>query len=172
MTAAAHGAVALVTGGNRGIGRAIAAALQARGLDVVVGARDPEAGARAAAEVGCRSVALDLERPEALEAAVAAAGDVEVLVNNAGVLREAPMLEDPAGFGESMQVMVQGPYELIRLTAPGMTARGRGRIVNLSSGYGAFSRGLEGPGAYGVAKAALNALTLALSRQLDRKSVV
>ncbi|WP_227419546.1 SDR family NAD(P)-dependent oxidoreductase [Roseitranquillus sediminis] len=159
-------AVALVTGGNRGIGRAISAALARQGHEVVIGARDPAAGRAAADEIGCRSVVLDLERPQELSEAVAEAGEVSILVNNAGLLRKVPMLEDPKGFAAAMQVMVRGPYELIRLTAPGMAARGRGRIVNLSSGYGSFARGLRGPGAYGVAKAALNALTLALSQQL------
>ena len=159
-------AVALVTGGNRGIGRAIAAGLAAEGLDVVIGARGAEAGREAAEAIGCRWVELDLEQPEELAGAVESCGEVEVLVNNAGLLRETPMLGDPAGFAASMQVMVHGPYELIRLTGPGMAQRGRGRIVNLSSGYGAFAQGLSGPGSYGVAKAALNALTLALSQQL------
>ena len=156
--------VALVTGGNRGIGRAIAAALAAEGFDVVIGARDVEAGREAAEAIGCRWVELDLQRPEDLAGAVESCGEIEVLVNNAGLLREVPMLDDPAGFAASMQVMVHGPYELIRLTVPGMARRGR--IVNLSSGYGAFAQGLSGPGSYGVAKASLNALTLALSQQL------
>ncbi len=159
---------ALVTGGNRGIGKAIAAGLLAEGLEVVIGARDGAAGAEAAAELGCASVALDLEAPEAFPAALAEAGEIDVLINNAGVLFEGPMLADPAEFQTSMQVMVHAPYELIRLIAPGMGARGYGRIANLSSGWGSFAEGLGGPNAYGVAKAALNALTLALSREMPR----
>ena len=157
---------ALVTGGNRGIGYAIAEGLVARGHDVVIGARDPQAGAEAASTLGCRSVMLDLERPETLAPAVESAGEVGILVNNAGVLIDDSLIGDGEGFRRSVAVMFTGPYELIRLTVPGMGRRGWGRIVNLSSGWGAFAKGLEGPGAYGVAKAALNALTCALPRDL------
>lgn len=158
---------ALVTGGNRGIGYAIAEGLLAQGLTVVIGARDAVAGQEAAAKLGCESIALDLDQPDTFPGALAAAGEIDVLVNNAGVLFETPMLDDPEGFRLSMQVMVHAPYELIRLTAPGMAARGYGRIVNMSSGWGAFAEGLEGPGAYGTAKTGLNALTMALARQIS-----
>lgn len=157
---------ALVTGGNRGIGQAVAAGLIAQGLEVVIGARDAAAGAAAAEALGCKSVELDLDLPDSFADAVAQAGAIDVLVNNAGVLFQTPMLEDPEGWRQSMQVMVHAPYELIRLTAPGMAARGYGRIVNVSSGWGAFAEGLTAPGAYGVAKASLNALTKSLSQQL------
>ncbi|MEL6643989.1 MAG: SDR family NAD(P)-dependent oxidoreductase [Pseudomonadota bacterium] len=157
---------ALVTGGNRGIGRAVAEGLVRAGLDVVIGSRDGAAGAEAAREIGCRSVALDLDAPASFESALAEVGEIDVLVNNAGILIETPMLEDPEGWRQTMQVMVHAPYDLIRLTAPGMAARGYGRIVNVSSGWGSFAEGLGGPGAYGVAKASLNALTKALSQQI------
>lgn len=158
---------ALVTGGNRGIGRAIAAGLREAGLDVVIAARRRDEGMAAAEELGCGSVTLDLDDPRAFGPALEAAGDLDVLVNNAGVLWERPMIDNPEDFRRSMQVMVQAPYALIRALVPGMAARGHGRIVNLSSGWGAFSEGLGGPGAYGVAKAALNAMTLALSREVS-----
>ena len=89
-----------------------------------------------------------------------------MLVNNAGVLRDVPLMAGNSDFPEAMQVMVHAPWDLIRRVAPGMGARGYGRIVNLSSGWGSFAEGLEGPGAYGVAKAALGALTKALPRDL------
>ncbi len=157
---------AVVTGGNRGIGFAIAKGLAARGMRVVIGARDPAAGEEAAAELGVEAIGLDVADQASIEAALAQAGEIDVLVNNAGVLIEHPMLEHPEGYRASMAVMLDGPYHLIRGVAPGMIERGYGRIVNVSSDWGAFSQGLEGPGAYGVAKAALNALTLALSREL------
>lgn len=157
---------ALVTGGNRGIGRAIAARLVAEGHEVTITARDPQAGAEAAAELGCAWIEADLARPETL--APLMARDTDILVNNAGVLPERGMLANPEGFFECMAVMVDGPFRLIHGLAPGMAARGWGRIVNLSSGWGSFGEGLGGPNAYGVAKAALNAMTLALSRELPR----
>ncbi|WP_224823314.1 SDR family NAD(P)-dependent oxidoreductase [Cognatishimia sp. MH4019] len=156
---------ALITGGNRGIGRAIAEGL-ASDHRVVIGVRDPEAGQTAAREMGCEAVPLDLTQPESFELALAEIGGVDVLVNNAGVLIDSNLINDPEGFETSMQVMVRAPYHLIRLCMPHMAQQGWGRIVNLSSGWGAFAEGLEGPGAYGLAKAALNALTHALPRDL------
>ncbi len=151
---------ALVTGGNRGIGYAIAKGLRDAGLDVVIGARVASDGARAARELGVRSVALDLEAPEGFAAALAEAGAVDVLVNNAGILENVALLGETDNFARSMQVMVTGPYELTRRLVPEMEKRRYGRIVNVSSGWGSFSEGLGGGGAYGVAKAALNALTV------------
>ncbi len=160
--------MALVTGANRGIGRAIAAGLGNQGYGVIVGSRDLAEGRRVAAEIGARAVELDLNRPKTLERAVAEAGDIDVLVNNAGVYFNEPMLPHPGHFGESLSVMVEGPYHLIRLAVPAMTRKGFGRIVNVSSGWGSFSEGLAGAAAYNVAKAALNALTLVLSRELPQ----
>jgi NAD(P)-dependent dehydrogenase (short-subunit alcohol dehydrogenase family) len=157
---------ALVTGGNRGIGRAIAEGLVARGHRVVIGVRDLEAGRAVADEIGAQAVRLDVARLDGLAASVEKIGGVDVLVNNAGVLIDTNMLEDPGAFHMSVDVMFRGPYELIRAVVPHMRTRGWGRIVNVSSGWGSFGEGLEGPGAYGVAKAALNALTKALVRDL------
>ena len=157
---------ALVTGGNRGIGRAIAEGLVARGHRVVIGVRDLEAGRAVAEEIGAQAFRMDVARIESLGAAVDKIGGVDVLVNNAGVLIDSNMLEDSGGFHMSVDVMFRGPYELIRACAPHMGAQGWGRIVNVSSGWGSFGEGLEGPGAYGVAKAALNALTKAMVRDL------
>ncbi len=155
----------LVTGGNRGIGKAIAANLSAD-HEVWIGARDAALGADAARDVGCKSVQLDLEDPETFAPALEQICGVDVLVNNAGVLIETSMMQDPLGFETSMQVMVHAPYHLIGACRHHMETAGWGRIVNLSSGWGSFDEGLEGPGAYGVAKAALNALTHALPRDL------
>ena len=157
---------ALVTGGNRGIGYAIAAGLTQLDYEVVIAARNIEAGAGAAEELGVDSIHMDLSDLSSIETAAAQLGDVDVLVNNAGVLFDRPMLESPDDYRASMTVMLDAPYHLIRLLSPSMVRKDYGRIVNLSSDWGAFSQGLEGPGAYGVAKAALNALTLALSREL------
>jgi len=157
---------ALVTGGNRGIGRAIAEGLIARGFRVVIGVRDLEAGRAVAEEIGAQAVRIDVARIDSLGAAVDKIGGVDVLVNNAGVVIDTNMLEDPGGVQMSLDVMVRGPFELIRACVPHMAAQGWGRIVNVSSGGGSFGEGLEGPGASGVAKAALNALTKALPRDL------
>ena len=157
---------ALVTGGNRGIGYAIAQGLRDRGVDVVIGARAAQAGASVAQTLGCASVHLDLEAPDTFAPAIAAAGDIDILINNAGILIEDSMITHPEGLRRSMQVMFHAPFELTLLCLPHMTRAGQGRIINLSSGWGAYSEGMEGPGGYGVAKAALNALSYALPRDL------
>ncbi len=157
---------ALVTGGNRGIGRAIAEGLIAKGCAVTIGARDAGAGAKEAQELGCASVTIDLEDPDSYFAAMTASGGFDILVNNAGVLQDVSLLAQDSDFDTAMQVMVTAPLDLVRLNLPHWRETGWGRIVNLSSGWGSFAEGLGGPGAYGVAKAALNALTKALPRDL------
>lgn len=157
---------ALVTGGNRGIGLAIAQGLAKRGLDVVIGARDAKAGQDAANQIGASAVELDVASPESIARAVQEIGDIDVLVNNAGILGTGNLLDDPQDFADSMAVMVHGPYLLMHHLTPHMVTQGYGRVVNLSSGWGAFSDGVGGPASYGVAKAALNALTVASARTL------
>ena len=157
---------ALVTGANRGIGLAIARGLAEAGHTVLVGARDEQAGQKAADQVGGIPLQLDVSDKTSIARAVEAAGPVDILVNNAGILGSGSVLKDPQDFEDSMQVMVHGPYHLMRLLTPRMVDQGFGRIVNVSSGWGAFSDGVEGPGAYGVAKAALNALTVSAARTL------
>ncbi|MEM6292141.1 MAG: SDR family NAD(P)-dependent oxidoreductase [Myxococcota bacterium] len=165
---------ALVTGSNRGIGRAIASALARRDDVCVIAAARLAADAEAtAADLGRGSVglALDLGAPAQAEAALTAfmarEGEIDILVNNAGVLNSG------TGLGASVEdvthsfaVNTIGPYALARAVASGMQARGWGRIVNVSSGWGSFAEGLGGPVAYAASKAALNALTVSLARAL------
>ena len=144
--------VALVTGANRGLGRAVAAALAAEGTTVWLAVRDRQAGEDAAATIGPRAkvVEADLDHPERLADLPSQTGPIDILVNNAGLARTGNMLDDPEGFATQMRVMVHAPYELIRLYAPGMAERNWGRIVNVSSMAGSFGAGLHGPHAYGV----------------------
>lgn len=148
---------ALVTGGNRGIGKEIARGLVRKGLEVLIGVRDMDAGDKAADEIGARAVCCDLQGKMRMPEEAA---EVHVLVNNAGVLYDAPLHSDAARFDETIDVMLRGPYRLMCATREFMDREGYGRVVNVSSGWGSFADGLDGPGAYGIAKAALNALTV------------
>jgi len=157
---------ALVTGANRGIGLAIAQALGREGLTVLLAARHlAEATAAAQTVPGARGLALDLEDPESIQRALGdLAGGVDILVNNAGVCPEGSAVVVPMNeVRRAFEVHVFGPLALVRGLLPGMLDRGYGRIVNVSSGWGAFAEGLTGPFAYSVSKAALDALTLNLS---------
>lgn len=157
----------LVTGGNRGIGLAIAGGLVAAGHQVVIGSRDHVHGSAEAKRIGAECVALDVADQSSIKQCMAKVGDVDILVNNAGVCFRETSLEHPDGFVTSIDVMLLGPFRLICLAAPGMRSKGWGRIVNVSSGWGSFDEGMHGPNGYGVAKAGLNALTVSLSRELQ-----
>ena len=166
---------ALVTGANRGIGLAIGQALSS--LDhvrVITGARRPADATSAAADMAPGTVGVhldlsDLGQVEARARAIEARhGPVDILVNNAAVLTPGSGLDTPVPeLVQSLNVNTIAPFALIRALVPGMVARGWGRVVNLSSGWGSFHEGLTGPLAYGVSKAALNALTLTLARELS-----
>ncbi len=165
---------ALVTGGNRGIGRAIVEGLAAStDMRVLLGARDLDAGREAAARIDgeVEAVHLDLAEPEALAEQIGTVrerhGPIDVLVNNAGILEPGNLLQVPTeALDRAVRVHVAAPNQLIRTLALDMIEREYGRIVNLSSGWGAFAEGLTGPGAYAVSKAGLNALTLSWSQAL------
>ena len=165
---------ALVTGANRGIGLATAAGLhRLTGIKVLLGSRRPEDGENAAKALGANAVAvpLDLSTSETLRIhiknIVSAHGAIDILVNNAGVLEPGSLVEiDDEKLAYSLQVNFLAPLQLIRELVPGMSTRGYGRIVNVSSGWGSFAEGLSGPAAYSISKAALNALTLSLAKDV------
>jgi NAD(P)-dependent dehydrogenase (short-subunit alcohol dehydrogenase family) len=167
---------ALVTGANRGIGLAISAGLnRLGGIKVLVGSRRTEDGENAVKALGGNTVPvpLDLSKSEDLERQVRnivdVHGSIDILVNNAGVLEPGNILEiESDQLNHSLQVNFHAPVELIRELVPGMNARRYGRIVNVSSGWGSFAEGLSGPAAYSISKAALNALTLSLSKDLPK----
>lgn len=165
---------ALVTGANRGIGLAIAAGLsRLEEMKVLVGSRRAEDGEDAARTLGGNAVGvqLDLSPAKDLQRQVKTMmdthGPIDILVNNAGVLENGNILEIVSErLNHSLEVNFLAPLQLIRELVPGMNARKYGRVVNVSSGWGSFAEGLSGPAAYSISKAALNAVTLSLSKDL------
>jgi NAD(P)-dependent dehydrogenase (short-subunit alcohol dehydrogenase family) len=163
--------VAVVTGGNRGIGLEVCRELAQRGLTVVLTSRDLERGEAAAAKLvaeglDVRPRQLDTTDPAAVRRLTAwldrELGGAEVLVNNAAILVEedADVLRIPeSAFRDSLETNVMGPLRLCQALVRGMRARRYGRVVNVSSGAGQLeSMGGYAP-AYSLSKAALNALT-------------
>jgi NAD(P)-dependent dehydrogenase (short-subunit alcohol dehydrogenase family) len=148
----------LVTGGTSGIGRATAGLLARRGATVIISGRDESRGRAVADEIGGRFVRADLTSADDVRRLAAEAGDVDVLVNNAGFWELAPTAQtSPAGFDTMIAVNLRAPFFLTAAVAPGMVARGRGAIVNVSTMVAA--RGMAGMAGYAASKAALEALT-------------
>jgi NAD(P)-dependent dehydrogenase (short-subunit alcohol dehydrogenase family) len=160
-----------ITGCSTGLGRAFAEAVLAAGGSVVVTARDASRVQDIADTAPDRALALalDVTDPAAVTAAVAAAeerfGRIDVLVNNAGYGYRAAVEEgEPEAVQTLFDTHVHGPTGLIRAVLPGMRARGTGAIVNISSIGARISP--EGSGYYSAVKAALEALSLSLRKEL------
>jgi 2-deoxy-D-gluconate 3-dehydrogenase len=173
------GRVALVTGTSRGLGEAIAHALAAAGAAVACTARvAAEAERTAAAIAGAGGVAtghgLDVTRADQIEAAVEAAaralGPVDVLVNNAGVTFEKRALDTTDAEWELvLATNLTSMFRCARAVAPGMIERGRGKIVNVGSMYGAL--GVARYAAYCASKAAVGGLTRSLAVEWARHNI-
>lgn len=165
--------VALITGGARGLGLELVKEFSAAGYVVLMGCRDVETGkARASFIKGVvHVVRLDLEDADQLSKDIdnilLEFPRVDVLVNNAGILNETDFLSlEFNKFLEIMQVNALSVFQLAQRVGRKMADNGFGRIINISSGWGAFSDGLEGPFSYSVSKATLNAITKSAARYL------
>lgn len=151
-----EGAVAFVTGANRGLGRAFARILVERGAARVYGAaRDPGT----LDEAGVVPVALDVTDSARVEAVARAHGDVTLLVNNAGVMAKQPLIGAPDldAAREEMEVNYFGTLAMCRAFAPVLAANGGGALVNMLSVVSWFTP--PASGSYGVSKAAEWAMT-------------
>jgi NAD(P)-dependent dehydrogenase (short-subunit alcohol dehydrogenase family) len=156
----------LVTGANRGFGRALTAELLGRGATVYAGARNPDQ-----VDVpGAKPIALDITDPASVAAAAQATGDVTVLINNAGSATGADLLTgDLNDLHLEMDTHFFGTLSVVRAFAPQITANGGGAILNILSGLSWVS--FPEIGAYCAAKSAEWSLTNALRVQLAERNI-
>jgi len=167
--------VAFVTGGVRGIGRAIVERLSADGFKVAAGYSGNEAAAEACArELGAMvvkgNVGVFAECQRAVAAVEAELGPVDVLVNNAGITRDAVFHRmTPEQWGEVVRVNMDSLFNMSRQVIEGMRERGWGRIVNISSING--QKGQLGQTNYAAAKAGVIGFTKALALENAKKGV-
>ena len=175
------GRVALVTGGGRGIGRAIALALAQDGADVAVNYRRDEAAARetvTAIEAKGRraksyraSVDAFAEDAAMVQAVLADFGHVDILINNAGLASRGQSVADtdPIELERVVRTHAFGPHFLAKLVLPSMRARPRGDIVMISSAATRYLAAFGGP--YNMGKAAMEALAFTLAKEELRHNV-
>ena len=174
------GKTALVTGGSRGIGRAIVDLLSAEGADVTFFYRDNVAAADAVvADARARGVQVTAEKLDVRDSAACAAavervadrcGRIDILVNNAGVTRDNPL----AAFEDDdvqavLDTNVTGVFNVTRAVVPYMTSQRAGTIINLSSVAG--DKGGRGQTNYAASKGAINAFTRALAVELAPRKI-
>jgi NADP-dependent 3-hydroxy acid dehydrogenase YdfG len=165
------GRVVAITGGARGIGRATAVALAARGARVAIGDLDVELAERTAAELGGGAVALALDVTdresfaEFLAGAERELGPLDVLVNNAGIMPAGPFLQESDETARrQVDINVHGVILGMKLALPGMVARGRGHVVNLASMAG--KSGIPGIATYCGTKHAVIGISEAVRGEL------
>lgn len=181
---------ALITGGNRGLGLATAKQLADKGFRVMIGCRDAAAGEAAAQQLGANTsaVALDVTDPGSIRAAADEVerqyGELDVLVNNAGILPEATNAEpaeivDASMFRQTFETNVLGAVNVLEVFLPLLRKSGSARIVNVSTTMGSLADqvdpdspfyGMVVP-AYQSSKAALNNVTIALTKQLTESTI-
>jgi 3-oxoacyl-[acyl-carrier protein] reductase len=166
-----EGRTALVTGGSRGIGRAIAAELANAGAKVVVGYRSgAEEAEGVASEIGGKAVQADVSDPDEAKRLVDEAGEVDVLVNNAGVTRDGLLVRMPDDDWRAvLDTNLGGTFNTCRAASRGMMKRRSGAIVNVSSVVGVH--GNPGQTNYAASKAGIIGFTKALARELGSRGV-
>ncbi|MEV2214732.1 SDR family oxidoreductase [Streptomyces sp. NPDC050997] len=163
ISTALQGSTALVTGATSGIGKAVAQCLARQGAEVVLHGRDRGRGEALAKEIAheggtARFVAADLTDAEDTLRLASRAGDVDILVSNAGLYEFAPTpATDAASFDRHIAVNTRAPFLLVGALAPGMVRRGQGSIVLVGSSAARMPAPVGA--AYGASKAGVEILT-------------
>jgi 3-hydroxybutyrate dehydrogenase len=164
------GKLALVTGGGRGIGAAIARGLAAIGARVIVCGRSKGDLDAIAREINGVAIECDLTDRAATDKMLSAVGEVAVLVNNAGIAESAPLEKSTdALWDKILEVDVTAPFRITRALVPGMVKAGWGRVINIASNAGLTGYGYST--AYCAAKHAMVGMTRALAIDLARTNV-
>ena len=176
--------VAVVTGGNRGIGREVCRQLALLGFIVVLGSRDLRKGELTAKELdpeNARIFACQLEADNSLSVAAMAEwvkerfGRADVLVNNASTPYDRWVTVGSADLGtvaEAIDVNLFGPWRVVQALLPLLRSSGRPRIVNVSSEEASIAAMTGGAPAFSISKASLNALTRQLAAELGRDGIL
>jgi 3-oxoacyl-[acyl-carrier protein] reductase len=166
-----EGRTALVTGGSRGIGRAIAAELADGGAQVVIGYRSGgDEADDVAGQIGCRAIQADVAKADDAKRLVEEAGDVDILVNNAGVTRDGLLARmSDEDWDVVIDTNLRGTFNTCRAVTRGMMKRRSGAIVNVSSVVGLH--GNPGQTNYSASKAGIIGFTKALARELGSRGV-
>ena len=176
-----NGRVALVSGGNRGIGLEIVRQLAGRGVTVILGSRDKEGGRAAAEGLSGDVVVRELDVTDEGSVARLASivedefGKLDILVNNAGISNDdgqRAMNADLTRVREALEANLFGAWRLCEMAIPLMQRGGYGRIVNVSSGMGALEDMGGGSPGYRISKTALNALTRILASELRGSGIL
>jgi 3-oxoacyl-[acyl-carrier protein] reductase len=169
--ASLEGKIALVTGGSRGIGAAVARELADGGATVVLGCRSGvEEASAIASELGGRAVQADVSNAEDAKRLVEEAGDIDVLVNNAGITRDgvlARMTDDD--WRSVLETNLSSVFYTCRAVSRGMMKKRSGSIVNLSSIVGLH--GNWGQSNYAASKGGIVAFTKSLAQELGSRGV-
>jgi NAD(P)-dependent dehydrogenase (short-subunit alcohol dehydrogenase family) len=176
-----NGRVALVSGGNRGIGLEIVRQLAGRGITAILGSRDEESGRAAAEGLSGDVVVRQLDVTDEESVARLASfvedefGRLDVLVNNAGISNDDGQLglnADLQRVRDALEANLFGAWRLCEMAIPLMQRHGYGRIVNVSSGMGALEDMGGGSPGYRISKTALNALTRILASELRGSGIL
>ncbi|MDO8666240.1 MAG: 3-oxoacyl-[acyl-carrier-protein] reductase [Gemmatimonadales bacterium] len=177
MSVRLDGKVAMVTGGGRGIGRALAAALAGAGAKVAIVGRDLSRAEAAAAEMGAgaKGYACDVADEAQVNAAVEAIekdlGPIDILVNNAGVTKDNLLVRiSDADWDTVVDANLKGAFHTMRAVSRGMMKRRNGRVINVSSVVGLI--GNKGQANYAASKAGLLGLSKSVAKELASRNVL